>query len=386
MLAEVSSGTARGLGVPADGSEQARALAAGLDPAAYKLYAEGVARNQVYDFRGAIDLLQQSAKLAPAFPMIHTELSLAWSARGQEKEAIAEAERAQQLSGKLPREQQLAVQARLESARHQFAQAAVTYRTLFSFVPDNQQYGRMLIQSLSNAGDADAALRQANTMLNAPGAKTVNPLLSSVVADMYSNRGDWSNSLLWATRGAEESRRRGATILYERLLTTETQAMLHIGQLQPAAAGTEEALGLARQYHDVSGELRALNRLGEILTAQGNAPAAQVALLEALQLEKDQDQVQRTVHTLLTLSKLSQSTGDLRAAADYSDEANAIAARLGLADVVTEAHLRHAKVQLATGQQRAARMELEQAQAEAASIHDDFLQKEAQALLQTLAR
>lgn len=384
MLAEVSSGTARGLGVPADGSEQAQALAAGLAPAAYKLYAEGVARNRVYDFRGAINFLQRSAALAPDFPLTHTELSLAWSARGQEKEAIAEAEKAQQLSSKLPREEQLAIQARLQSARHQFAQAAVTYRTLFQFVPDNQQYGRMLIQSLSNAGDADAALHEANTMLHAAGAKAVDPLLCSVLADMYSNRGDWPNSLLWATRGADESRRRGATILYERLLTTETQAMLHMGQLQPAAERTREALMLARQYGDVSGELRALNRLGEILTAQGDASAAQAALLAALQLEKDQDQAQRAVHTLLTLSKLSQSTGNLRAAAGYSDEANTMAARLGFADVITEAHLQRAIVHAAAGQQDAARAELLQVESEAAAIHDTFLHGQAELALAQL--
>lgn len=385
MLADVSTRTAQGLGVPASGSAEARALATGQDPAASRLFAEGVARNRVYDFRGAIDLLQRAAALAPNFPLIHTQLSMAWSARGQDREAIAEAVRAQQLSGRLPREQQLVVQARVESARRQFAQAAQTYRTLFAFVPDNREYGRLLIQSLSNAGNADDALREANRMLAAPGGQAPDPLLFSVVADMYSNRGDWPNSLLWATRGADESRRRGATILYERLLTTETQAMLHMGQLQPAATRTHEALDLARQFHDVSGELRALNRLGEISTAQGNAPAARAALLAALQLERNQDQTQRAVHTLLSLSRLSQSQGDLRAARNYSEEASALASHLGFADVITEAHLQHAMVQANSGQRDAARAELAQVRAEAGAIHDVFLQQQAESALSKLA-
>jgi DNA-binding winged helix-turn-helix (wHTH) protein/tetratricopeptide (TPR) repeat protein/TolB-like protein len=384
MLADVSDRTTRKLGVGLGGSDEVRALAAGINPAAYKLFAEGVARNQVYDFKGAIDLLHQATAIDSNFPMTHVELSTAWSARGQENPAIEEAERAQQLSGKLPREQQLLAQARVQSAKHQFAEAAETYRTLFDFFPDNREYGRLLIQALSSEGHSDEAMAEAQKLLAERKGKFADPLLFSVIADMFSNMGNWPKSLEWATRGAEESRRRGATILYERLLTTESQANLHIGRYAIAETQTHEALTLARQYSDASGELRALNRLGEIATAQQDWPAAESALNSAVKLERTYDQPQRETHTLLTLSRLKQSQGDLQKAYEYSNQALHIARQLGFVDATTEARLQMVVVEGVMGRRRDALVQLAEIRVEANHIHDTYLEQQAQRALETL--
>lgn len=384
MLAEVSSRTATVLGVAPDGNESARALAAEMDPAAYKLFAEGVARNRVYDFKGAIDLLQQSIAMAPDFPMAHEELSKVWSERGQEKQAVAEAERALQLSMRLPREQQLSIQGRVQSARHQFSEAAETYRTLFSFFPDNLEYGRLLIQSLSNAGRSELALAESQKLLASSITAASDPLLLSVIADMYSTLGNWPASLEWSRRGADESTRRGATILYERLLTTESQANLHLDQYAAAEAQTHEALALARQYHDISGELRALNRLGEIATEQKHWVPAESALLAAVELERTYDQAQRETHTLLTLSRLNQSRGDLPRAYAFAKVAMRLAQKLGIADATTEARLQMAIVNGAIGNRPAAITQLAEVQMEARQIHDAYLLQQAQRALDDL--
>ena len=384
MLADVSSRTAINLGVSPDGDQPARMLADGMDPAAYKLFAEAVARNRVYDFKGVIDLLQQSIALDPSFSLAHEELSIAWSARGQEKQAIVEGERALQLSVRLPREQQLSIQARLQSARHQFAEAAETYRALFRVFPDNREYGRLLIQSLSSAGESDQALDESQKLLASSEGAANDPLLLSVIADMYSTLGNWPGSLEWSKRGADESRRRGATILYERLLTTESQANLHMGQYGVAENQTREALTLARQFHDVSGELRALNRLGEIATAQKDWPAAESALVAAVDLEHTYDQPQRQTHTLLTLSRLSQTQANLPKAYTYGKQALALAQTLGFADAITEAKLQMAVVVGTMGHRAAAMAQLAEVRSEAEGIHDAYLQGEAQRALEVL--
>lgn len=84
-----------------------------------------------------------------------------------------------------------------------------------------------------------------------------------------------------------------------------------MNQDSAAEARTNEALALVRQCHDVSGELRALNRPGEIATAQKHTLPFESALPAAVALERTYDQAQRKTHTLLTLSRLNQSRGDL---------------------------------------------------------------------------
>jgi tetratricopeptide (TPR) repeat protein len=273
----------------------------------------------------------------------------------------------------------------MQSAKHQFVEAANTYRALFSFFPDNREYGRLLIQSLSSAGRSDQALAESQKLLASSNPATArDPLLFSVIADMYSTLGNWPSSLEWAKRGADESKRRGATILYERLLTTESQANLHMGRYAVAEAQTREALTLARQYHDVSGELRALNRLGEIATAQKDWTAAESALLAAVDLEHTYDQSQREAHTLLTLSRLNQSRGDLPKAVAYGTKATDLAKKLGFADLTTEARLQMAVVNGAMGHRASATTQLIEVRAEAEQIHDAYLQQQAQDALNGL--
>lgn len=378
MLAEAGLQAGRDLGTPVVDNGKAYALANGLRPDMYELYAKGVAANRIYDGKDAVPFLQRALALEPTFPLTHLELSAAWSSLGEEAKAADEAKQAMQLSGQLTREQQLLIQSRVQSTSHQFAAAAETFRALYRFYPENLEYGRLLIQALSNAGKSEEALAEAQSILHANGAHPADPLLFSVVADMYSTRGEWAKSLEWASRGVEQSRQRGATILYERLLTTESQAMLHLGQLGDADAKTSEALALARQYHDVSGELRALNRTGEIATAQHDLPRATVALLSALELERSHDQLQRETHTLLTLSRLSQAQDNLPMSLAYSERATELAKQIGFAEVMTEAKLQAATVKAAMGSRKDAAVLFAEVSQEAADIHDSYLQHAAQ--------
>ena len=82
---------------------------------------------------------------------------------------------------RLPREQQLSIERRVQSAKHQFSQAAETYHKPFSFFPDNLECGRLLIQSLSNAGQSDVALAESQKLLASSITAASDPLLLSVV-------------------------------------------------------------------------------------------------------------------------------------------------------------------------------------------------------------
>ena len=375
VLTGASLRTAQDLGV-APGRNVVDALAAWRNPEAYKLYVEGLAKNRVYDGKGALDELQRSVALDPDFPLAHLELSSTWSALGEESRALDESKQALSFAGQLPHEQQLVIQARAQSANHDFLGAAQTYRALYELKPEDEDYGRLLIQALSIAGKSEEALALAQRLLSLQGRQG-DPLLCSVVADMYSTRGNWPKALEWAQLGAEESQRRGASILYERLLTTESQALMYMGQLAAAAAKTAEALLLARQYHDLSGELRALNRTGQIATAQHDVPQAKQSLTAALEIERSQDQHQREIHTLLGLSRLCQSQKDWRGALEFGQRALALAKGSGHVEVLTETEIQVASVEGSRGAKQEADLLLTHAIQQATEIHDSYLQQQA---------
>lgn len=84
------------------------------DPEAARLYAEGLAKVRFFDAQGALPLLQNAVAKEPAFPLAHTALSSAYEVLGYDAKASEEAKKAVDLSGGLPREERLFVEARYQ--------------------------------------------------------------------------------------------------------------------------------------------------------------------------------------------------------------------------------------------------------------------------------
>ncbi|CAN5609751.1 hypothetical protein BH10ACI4_BH10ACI4_28490 [soil metagenome] len=366
---------------PSDGS----ALEAGapIAPAAYQLYIEGLDKTREYDGKAATSLLLQAINLEPDFPLAHLALSDAYTMLGERAKASAEATKALALSKKLPREQQLNIQAQAERANHKFEQAAATYKLLYSFYPDNFDYGREYIAALDYAGHGDLALKEIRTLLARPEPGAHDPRIYSVAADIYSALGDWPAALDWAERGEKESQRRNSGILYERMLTTASQALLYMHQLDPAKIKTEEALRLSRQYRDLSGELRALNRLGQIEIELGNLSASNAALESALALERSHGETQRQIHTLLALGQNYQRSGDAKRGLATLEEALSLATAFGQPEFITEAALRVAEAHSNMGDLKQAAAQLLQVRQDAIAIGDRELESQ---VLQAMAR
>ena len=347
------------------------------NPEAYKLYIEGLEHIRAFDGRAAVDLFERSIALDPQFPLAHKELSGAYIVLGQEGNAISEAHKAESLAGSLPREDRLRIQAAARSAEGHFQASAEVFRTLFTMDPENLDYGRLLAAELTYAGHPQEALDVLRPILAKSSSEAHDPRLYVVAADCYSNMGDWPSSLTWARAGIEESKRRGARVMYGRLLTTETQALLRMNQLAPALAGTQEALNIARQFKDYSGELRALNRLGQIETAMGQFGDAQSVLEQALSLEEQLGEMERQIHTLSALGQVFQKKGDLGQAGIMFQRGLTLASDYGQPVFIAEAKLNIARLELQEGKERSAVVMLRALVQEAAQLNDRQLATEA---------
>src|SRR5438105_4311292 len=82
------------------------------NPEATRLYAEGVAKLQSFDTLGARDTLEKALVADANNPLIHSALAEAWGTLGYEAKAKNEAKKAFDLSGDLPREQNLWIEGR----------------------------------------------------------------------------------------------------------------------------------------------------------------------------------------------------------------------------------------------------------------------------------
>src|SRR5581483_4525102 len=145
------------LGIASSTAVDTRAAAAAVMPAradAAALYAEGVEDLRRFDAVDARPRLAGAIALDDDFPLAHAALSRALAALGYDALAIAEAQRAATLSGHLERAQQLEIAAALAEARSDWSAAANTERSLWTFFPDNAEYGLALARSLTAGGRA----------------------------------------------------------------------------------------------------------------------------------------------------------------------------------------------------------------------------------------
>jgi DNA-binding winged helix-turn-helix (wHTH) protein/tetratricopeptide (TPR) repeat protein len=347
------------------------------NPEANRLYVEGMKLSQAFDGRGAADRLQRAVALDPNFALAHLELSGALTILGEQNRAIEEAQKAESLSASLPREQQLVIRARAAAAENRYDDAAATYRSLYTFAPDNTGYAMLMAANLSYAGHPRQALDSLQPILATDKTGTLDPRLYSVVADCYSLLGDWTSTLAWASKGVDESKRRGDTVLYGRMLTTRTQALFFTHQYDEALAETQQALEIARRFSDLSGELRALNRLAQIETALKKLPEARSMLEQALDLEERSGQVERKLQTLSSLGVVMQDLGHPSEARALFQQELATARDINQPDFVVKARLDLAREQILDGDLYGGQASLRRIVSDATRLNDAELQLEA---------
>ncbi len=116
-------------------AESAASGAFPTDPAAARLYAEGVSRLRSLIPRGPASKLERAAALAPESPMVWFDLADAWNQLGYQSKALEAAGRSKELSGDLGRELRLQIEGRHQLFDGRMNEAVDTYRSLWLVYP-----------------------------------------------------------------------------------------------------------------------------------------------------------------------------------------------------------------------------------------------------------
>ncbi len=306
---------------PADARAAAALLPA--SPEAAHLYAEGLTRLRAFDPLGARDLLQRAAEVDPDSAVIHSALSLAWIGLGDDFKAREQAEKAVQLSAALPKQERLATEARAAEAKKDWSRASEIYRSLWTFYPDNLEYGLRLASALSSSGRGNEALAMVADLrkLGAPAGEDPRiDLAEAMVAKRLSSFAVEAR----AARAAEaKGRKSGETQVVAQALMLQGDGRILVGRSGEAVPLLSEARDLFAKAGNQSAVALVLTHLGVALNEQGRLAEAETMYQASLATLRRIGSVQSGAIQLDNLGFVAQDLGDLPRAQSLLEQAHA---------------------------------------------------------------
>ncbi len=245
-----------------------------IDPTAAQLYAEGLNRLHLFDPLAARDLLQKAAKIEPGHAGTHLALSDAWNSLGYDGQARAEAEQAVKLSDDLPRQQSLIMQGKLALRSSDGAHATEIFRTLFTFYPDNVDYGLDLAHAQELAGHSPDAIATLQT-LDRVGISEVDKARIELLRALFDlDSGDLKGAVSNADRADQLGRDLDLNLIRAQALWQKGSALSQQSKAQESVAASAEAAALYKAAGDRRGEAVALLTSGDVQYDTGKLPEA----------------------------------------------------------------------------------------------------------------
>lgn len=290
------------------------------NPEAIRLYSQGLAKIRAFDALSAREALTHAVAADPSFPLAHSALAKAWSSLGYDANARQESQKALDGAGNLSREKHLLVEARFYETSKDWEKAIEAYQTLFSFFPDNLEYGLQLANTETAGGRGKDALKALAT-LGASGAQAKgDPRIDLARAAAAASLGDDRLRRGAAELAAQEASERGAMLLVARARTTECRALANLGENEKAQSTCEEARQIYAAAGDRGALAQTLHTMAEVPINQGDFAAAEKLYSQALTITRAIGDEQGQARELINLGLISAKKGDFTTARRMYDE------------------------------------------------------------------
>jgi tetratricopeptide (TPR) repeat protein len=223
-------------------------------------------------------------------------------------------------AGNLSREKHLLVEARFYETGKDWGKAIEAYQTLFSFFPDNLEYGLQLANVETSGGRGKDALKGL-AALSATGAQAKgDPRIDLARAAAAASLGDDRLRRDAADLAAQEAGERGATLLVARARTTECRALANLGENEKAQTTCEEARQIYTAAGDRGALAQTLHTMAEVPINQGDFAAAEKLYSQALTITRAIGDEQGQARELINLGLISAKKGDFTTARRIYDE------------------------------------------------------------------
>jgi tetratricopeptide (TPR) repeat protein len=296
---------------------------------AARLYAEGLRRLRRFETLAARELLEKAIAADPEHPLAHAELAAAWAALGYAENARAAARRAVDLSARLPRGERLWVEGRYRETTREWSKAVEIYQTLFSFFPDNLDYGLQLIRAQTSAAQGQAALSTVDTLRALPAPLRDDPRIDLAEAAAATAITDFKRAHAAALNARSKATEQGARLLVARARHDEGWALWNLGRPAEAMAATADATQRFADGGDRAGVARATINLAIMHSRQGDFDRARALYEEALKIQRALGNEGGVAFALNNLANLLADRGQYAAAQRTYDEALTASRRIG---------------------------------------------------------
>jgi DNA-binding winged helix-turn-helix (wHTH) protein/tetratricopeptide (TPR) repeat protein len=321
---------------------------------AARFYSLGLGRSREFDYLAAVELLKQSIKADPNFPLSHSVLSGAWKNLGYGQNAIDEAKKALDLSANLSRTQKLLIEGQYYLTLGKMDDAASSFRALYAYYPDCLDCGIALSSAQIQGGRAQDAIATLQSLRRLPAPLSDDPRIdfNEQLAVSAHDRQKQYELLETTLRKAKD---RGQNLLYARAKLSESSNFLMVGKPAESLAAAEEARSSFEKLGDSLGVARSLLMIAARQSDSGKPELALKTQQQALQIAhqlRDSDLTGQVLNGIgLTyghLGRLDDATRtypEARKAYQASGNRNGAAATvINLADVfAAEGKLRLAK-------------------------------------------
>ena len=309
------------------------------NPAAMRLYSEGLAKLRTFDALAARDLLTQAVSSDPAYPLAHAELAKAWMALGYNATARQEAKKALDLSGKLSPEDHSLVEAGYYEVNKDWDKAIEVYRALSNSSPDDIECGLALSNAQIQGERASDALKSIARLRGLSADTKEDPRIDLAEAEADRSLSDNKAAVLAADLAVRKADSLNAKLLVARARVFQCRALAGLGQSKQATADCEESRRIFHEAGDLAGESMALHDLAEVPFNQGDLEQAKTLYEQALTLARQTGDKKALSRELGNIGAIYAQEGDfatglkfygqaLEAARDVDDK-HAMAVTIG---------------------------------------------------------
>ena len=297
------------------------------NPEATRIYTEGLAQLRAFDPQGAKNLLTQAADADPKSAIIHSALAQSWADLGHDSRAASEAQKAVELSGSLAKQEQLAIQARFRESKREWQEASELYRTLWTFFPDDLEYGLRLASVLAAEGRGPEAQEAVADLRKLPPPKREDPRIDLAEARVARRAWDPERSFHAAKTAEIKGWKLGEEQVVAQALALEGQSSQILGKLDEAIALYRQAIALFAKSGNQAQVAEMLTAIGGTLEDQGKLAEARQQFESALAIAQHLGSDNLAATQFSHLGLLRAEAGDLSQAREQLGQAAALYAK-----------------------------------------------------------
>src|SRR5258705_439249 len=315
------------MGVAEPGAVQADSVRASFasNPAAIRLYFEGLDALRMRDGPQATDLLTRAVASDANFALAHAAFSSTWRVQGYERRAVEEAKRALDLSGPLSQEGRLGVEAQYHEVSLNWPKAIELYRTLWASYPDNAEYGLKLGTVLQLANRFNDALPVVEQLQRMPAPDSRDPRIDLLEATIAERRSDYPRAQKAAAAAAEKARAAQAMLQLASTRIKQAVYAYRLGQHADMRVFLDEATQRFEAFGDLGNLADARRWSGVLFLARGQLDEAEREFAAALQLSRRVNFARLTTEILSLQADIWRQRGHLAEARAAIDAALQIA-------------------------------------------------------------